>query len=264
VTTDATRTQLVLDQLKDAFDPDRPRAALSLLRHADAGAALPTDPSLADAIAETLGPARARKLTAALALDPCPYCRQGREPCDDCAGSGSVADRVCTPCAGLGLRRCPFCNGTSLAGYDFVPRGLRLAVARHRLDLAAQQTAALRKPPADARALAQGVLAADRARGIAANAAELAHVQSPSRGGAFTAPQAAQLQRDALAAHLPAEAALRDHLRRLGSVYARRAADAPAHKRDLYRRRATHFAALADSPDFAGTALATPRAIARA
>ena len=146
---DADKTTEILDELKSALRKDDRAEAMQILRFADASGAIRRGSGMFSALQKSIGERQAQQLVYDFATDRCPYCKGGREKCEDCGGKGFYSGtKVCHPCAGLGLKRCPFCNGTAFAGYDFVPRGLRQIVLLVRTDFAAEQLKSLCNPEA--------------------------------------------------------------------------------------------------------------------
>ncbi|MDP1662696.1 MAG: hypothetical protein Q8L55_12350, partial [Phycisphaerales bacterium] len=137
---DRDKTELVIEQLKEAVGEGKHKAAMQLLRHADAAGSLKGDGEVIEAIEEAVGKRECAAIVREFAGDSCRYCKGGRETCEECDGKGHVGpEEVCDQCAGLGLSRSPFCNGTAFAGYDFVPTGLRPAVMAQRVHAALKQ-----------------------------------------------------------------------------------------------------------------------------
>jgi len=267
---DADKTGPVLNQLREAARGGNVARAIKLLRHADAGGRLRADASLHAALRSSIGAGAAAAVITALAEDPCPYCKGGRERCRDCEGTGALGTGVCRPCAGLGLRRCPFCNGTSFAGYDMIPRGLRPAVMRARLDSAERQIKALspkrERAPESAKGLARRVVAIDRCRGVLANAVEQVRLNEAGTVGGtemFSESDLRRTERRCRALNAEAEKQIGALLRRLADGFARRAQrpGADAEKRRLAAHRAKVFAGLSTGEGFNDSALRTPGAL---
>lgn len=269
---DSDKTKEVVDALKDAVRGDHLRRAITLLRHADNGGGLRRDPGLVDSLRTAIGAEGARAIVKAFASDRCPYCTGGREKCGDCKGKGYYSEtKVCVPCAGLGLARCPFCNGTSLAGYGFVPRGLQTAVMSARMAIA-ERTISEIAEPVDAsddspRAIASRIVTLDRCRGMLANAVEQARqieTGSPSGRSVLTTAQRMSLEKSARELNGRAESLLRTLLAALASHYADRATSASAGSaRLLAAHRAKVFSRIAKSKDLSDSALRTPRSLIR-
>jgi len=268
---DSDKTDDVLAQLRDAVAQGDMKPAMKLLRHADAGGALRRGSKLLPGLEAALGKRPAAALVKAFASDPCPYCTAGCEKCEECRGKGHFDDaEVCKTCAGLGLRRCPFCNGTSFAGYDFVPRGLRPAVMAVRLAHALEQldslTARAQRPPTSSRETAKLILALDRCRGILANVVEQTRINEIGATGGrqlYTPAQRARTESSCREANARAEAGVRLLLRALAEQFAAKAQRKAAGEPDRPRLapRAQVFARLSAAPDFSDTVFRTPRAL---
>lgn len=269
---DSDRRKPVLERVRDALDEGDLKQAMQLLRHASAGGAWPREGGLFAGLKSGLGIKHVAELVEGFADEVCPYCKGGRTACEDCEGHGHVGEAsVCRPCAGLGLRRCLFCNGTSRAGYDFVPAGLRPAVmlrrlkhARHSVDHAPGHEAHQSR----ARELARRLLELDRDRGIAANAAEQVRLNGPGSAtgrGVYSATQVERVRHAALEINHRAEGQMHALLRQLSEEYASRAEHehGPAldGKRRLSRERAKFFGRLAGEKRFGSSELETPRSL---
>lgn len=269
---DTDKTGPILEELKNALRTGRMKDALVLLRHADAGGKLRNDAGVLAGLRAAVGEKQAASVLNEFAADPCPYCTGGRDKCDDCSGKGYYGEaQVCRPCAGLGLRRCSFCNGTGFAGYDFVPRGLRGAVMSMRLKYAKDQIAALSKDLKDreggSRETAKHILAIDRCRGILANAVEQARLNEIGAPGGrqhYPPAERARIEKESRALNKIAEEAIRVLLRSLGQRFADKAQRLKKgdENRALLGHRAKVFTQLAAAEDFGKSALRTPGALA--
>ncbi len=266
---DADKTPYVLAELKDAARAGDIKRVMKLLRHADAGGRLRAGSGFTAALRSAVGESAATAIARAFATDPCPYCRNGREPCEDCAGTGAIGNKVCRPCAGLGVRRCPFCNGTAFAGYDLVPRGLRPAVMKLRLEFAESQIAGAARHADDrehARQVVGRIFAVDRCRGVLANAVEQVSLDETSTVGGsamFSEDDVSRTRRRALALNGRAEDVIRALLRRLAEGFARRAErpGSNGEARRLVAHRARHFASMSEDESLGDSALRTPAAL---
>jgi hypothetical protein len=268
---DDDKTSHVIAELRDTLASGSVSRAIRLLRHADSAGGLCPNATLHATMKEAVGEKSTAEIVSALAEEPCPYCRAGREPCQDCSGSGHIGPtRICRVCAGLGLRRCPFCNGTALAGYSFVPSGLRPAVVASRLALAAERIRTLAKaaPPAgaSARDLARRIVELDRYRGMLANAVEQVrmHAEQSTLGRVlYTASTHARVEKEARRANAAAEPAIRALFQQLAE-HSRASAQRPGRtkeERALRTNRAKAFAEIAAAANFDGSSLATPRVL---
>ncbi|MBX3390851.1 MAG: hypothetical protein KF691_15490 [Phycisphaeraceae bacterium] len=267
---DADKTAEILDELKTALRKDDLTEAMQILRFADGSGAIRRGSGMLPALQKQIGEKQAQRLIYAFATDPCPYCKGGREKCDDCGGKGFYSGtKVCQPCAGLGLKRCPFCNGTAFAGYDFVPRGLRQIVLLVRTDFAAQQLRTLANPEAATSErpslLARRILAIDRCRGIFANAVEQARIiesRAANERIAFASTDRTRIDREARQQNRIAEKAIRHLLQLLGERSAKKAqASQKERTRELFAHRAKIFARLSTGEGFDSSALETPAAL---
>ncbi len=243
----------ILEAVKARLVAGEPAKAIERLRHADASGTLRRDAGLLKECRHALGAERTDELLKALAGQKCPYCTSGRERCADCDGSGSANDASpCRYCASLGVRRCPFCNGTGFAGFDFVPRGFRPAVLSLRVQFASKQIAVLRRtaaePPAGARECTAHVLAVVRCRGILSNAIEQSRTSetgAPGSQALFSAEQRGRIEEVCLRENARAEKAVRALLAALA-------------ERTKSPERAKMLVALSRSPMFSNSVLQTP------
>jgi hypothetical protein len=267
---DTDKTPAILTELRAALDAGKIPAAVRLLRFADKSGTVRSDVDLLPPLRTAVGAEHAESLVKALAFDTCPYCTAGRDRCEDCAGKGVVSGvKMCAQCAGLGMKRCSFCNGTALAGYGFIPRGLTLAVLKIRVAFAKNQIAALtksaRNPPTTGKDLAKMILSLDRARGMLANAVEQARIHAQGAPGTrvlFSKTEAATIEREARQINEQAEETIRGLLKSLAGLYARRAGGTGDDtRRHLAAHRAKHFANLSEGDRLNGTTLRTPHAL---
>ena len=266
---DADKSDRIMAQLKMDLANGRLKPAMQLLRHAEAGGGVRGGGAMIKDLRAAVGEAPVADLVRAFAEEACPYCRAGREQCEDCGGQGYYDDtRICRSCAGLGLQRCPFCNGTSFAGYDFVPKGLRPAAMNHRLHFAKEQIAELGRPGtprhAGARDIARRILSLDRCRGILANAVEQVRLSKTGAPGAgYSAAERTKIEKECRRDNGVAEAAIRRLLVSLGEHFARKAErpNQDADSRALLAHRAKAFAGLGRGTDFGDSVLRTPAAL---
>ncbi len=265
------QTRRFTEMLREACRTDNVASALDLLRKADTSGRLSPGTPLFSILSEALGPTDAARIVEGFAADRCPYCKAGRESCAECEGKGHDDSRPCATCAGLGLRRCPFCNGTSLAGYDLVPRALLPQVLAARLSAAEKRLALLSRlteePQSRTRDIALQILEIDQCRGALANAVEQAvlHSQdSPAARQLFTTADLESLRAEARRLNSQAETAIRSLLKALADHYASRAeSKGPEGARhSLYEHRAEYFRKLAAAESFNGSVLETPRTLA--
>lgn len=248
----------ILDAVKSCLAAGEPAKAIQRLRHADASGGLRRDAGLLKECRQALGVEATDELVKALAGQKCPYCTSGRERCADCDGSGTADDdSPCRYCASLGVKRCPFCNGTGFAGFDFVPRGFRPAVLGLRVQFASRQISVLKKaaadPPAGARECTAQVLAVVRCRGILSNAIEQSRTSetaapdrpAPGSQALFGAEQRARIEEVCLRENARAEKAVRALLVALAD-------------RTKSPDRSKMLRALSRSPMFGSSVLQTP------
>lgn len=267
---DADKTTEILAELKAALRKDDLTDAMQILRFADGSGAIRRGSGMLPALQKEIGEKQAQRLIYAFATDPCPYCKGGREKCEDCGGKGFYSGtKVCHPCAGLGLKRCPFCNGTAFAGYDFVPRGLRQIVLLVRTDFAAQQIRSLAAPKTAeserASQLARRILALDRCRGIFANAAEQSRIiesRAANERIAFATTDRVRIERESRQQNRIAENAIRFLFRLLAERSAAKArAGRKESTRELFAHRAKIFTRFSAGDGLDASSLATPVAL---
>lgn len=263
---DTDKTGEVLEELRTAVREDKIENAMQLLRFADGAGTLRRDSGMLPALQRAIGEKHAQKLIQAFATDACPYCNNGREKCDDCGGKGWYAgSKVCAPCAGLGLKRCPFCNGTGFAGYDFVPRGLRPIVMLVRTDFAAKQISAAEKfggAKPTSRELKQRIVAIDRCRGVLANAVEQSRLGEIDGRSGLESSDRARVKREAKQQNQRAEKAIRVLLGMLAELYAERTErQRESEQRGLLAHRAKVFGRLSAGESLESSSLRTPAAL---
>ncbi|HMN41126.1 MAG TPA: hypothetical protein PKE29_09790 [Phycisphaerales bacterium] len=207
-----------------------------------------------------LGEACADRLVKWCVVRPCVYCNGGREECAECRGTGEEkGGSVCQDCGGFGSRRCPFCNGTAFAGYDFVPEGLRTVVMSGRVRLALARIAAIgKRSPARASGTDKPmrvVIELDRCRGVLANACERVRLGDATTPGAaeFSHATAVRIEKACRAANAKAEAIIGRYLVAIGG----RAGGS------MSVARAAYLAGVAARPHLAPSAVETPRVFRR-
>ncbi len=270
---DDDKTKAVLQKLAAALRKGTPQEAAQLLLQADSSGALQADPSLFRQMQKALGQKHAHAVTESFVTSKCPYCSHGREKCAECDGQGfSETASVCHMCAGLGLCRCPICNGTALAGYDLVPRGLRPTVLALRLRSAQRQ---LKQCMADqsraakaSRETGRRILHIDRLRCILANASEQANLSKARTADGkpvYTPARKHTLQAQCRQLNGKAEALMGELLRLVAERYAAKALrkDLDAKQRTYNQERAKSFAKLVSANGLADSALKTPFALRR-
>jgi hypothetical protein len=264
---DADKTSEILEDLRAAMREGKGQIAMGLLRFADSSGSLRRDSGMLSALQKSIGEKQTHKLISEFATDPCPYCTNGREKCDDCSGRGYYAkSHVCAPCAGLGLNRCPFCNGTGFAGYDFVPRGLRPIVLLVRADFAAKQIAAAikwnEKTPLSSREITQRIFAIDRCRGVLANAVEQSRLRELDGRSGFEASDRTRIERESRQQNRQAETAIRELFAALAKHYSTSLQNIrDAAKRGLIAHRIKAFAGLSTGDGLDSSSLRTPSAL---
>lgn len=268
---DTDKTELVLEQIKEAVGEGKHKVAMQLLRHADAAGSLKNDDEVVPAIEVAVGKRECATIMKAFAGDSCRYCKGGRETCEECDGKGNLgADEVCDQCVGLGLSRCPFCNGTAFAGYDFVPTALRPSVMALRLHAAKKQISGLAEADAlvglTAAQANKRILEIDRCRGILANAIERARQHSAGAMGArmlFSSAQLDAIERECKEWNRRAEEAIRVLLRGLVERAVAEHGDTglPAAQRRLAASRAKFLVGLSRKAMFGNSVLSTPRVL---
>ncbi len=271
---DSDKSDELLDRFTDLIQRAKVADAMSLLRHAEAGGCLRCD---SDFVARANASMGVRRLTAfvnAFAIDPCPFCRAGREVCEECNGRGTVSSSgVCQECAGLGLVRCLLCNGTSVAGYDLIPRVLRMEVLRARCALAEHRLHMLRgaevKSVESGKKLAARILEIDQCRGMLANAVERARMNelgAPGGTATISKKDFEKLERHCRRLNAMAELAIRSLLIELSGrlITQSKRAGGDGRAKALLIHKSENFARLAQSDEFEGSPLQTPHALTRA
>jgi hypothetical protein len=89
-----------------------------------------------------------RRIIAAFAHHPCPFCKNGLLTCEFCEGKGDIdSTRICETCLGLGLMLCNFCGGTGWSPIQSVPKGMRIAVLLERAHVALSHLGDLSRRP---------------------------------------------------------------------------------------------------------------------
>ncbi len=138
------------------------------------------DHTLTDTLIKTIGKSATKKLITAFAHYPCQFCSKGRTKCENCDGHGKTQkDTMCERCAGLGIERCDFCNGSGWLAIEDLPKGLhttvlvtriQTALARLKLILAKPvPTASKINPKASLKESAQTCIYIDRFVGVLEN-----------------------------------------------------------------------------------------------
>lgn len=270
---DADKTDQILQKLQEAVESGHLKDAKQLLQHADASGRLKSDSGIFAGLKAAVGEKPALAIVKSIALQACPCCTGGREKCDECQGKGFVDDvRVCRVCAGLGLQRCPFCNGTCLAGYDFVPRGLRPTVLVMRLKFAEEQLKSLAKGTDQAtmnvREMVKRIVSVDRCRGILANAVEQARLNEIGASSGlkmYSTASKTKIQRMSRSLNDKAEALIEKLFHALAEKFVRKAQAKGTDNRHrvLHAHRAKVFAELGARQYFGNTSLRTPAALQR-
>lgn len=199
--------------LRDGRDGD----AVRLFLRALAVHGVPGDGALLSALREQIGREETERLIGAFAALDCFYCRRGFDPCVQCRGSGQGEDPrlACLSCMGLGATPCDFCGGSGLATYNFMPPGLRAAVAVARTQAAERRLASAlartpeheadpRKLRAARKALAKQLVELGRDLAIMKNAAQVSRRirEADAKLRTFTARLFARSSRSAEAAQL--------------------------------------------------------------
>lgn len=146
---DGAATGGPLRDLADALDSGRLAQAAALYLSTPVQAEIPRKGTPLSDLQAAIGDLRARRLVAAFATLNCLYCRGGFSRCERCEGSGhaEVKADACLSCFGLGAAACDFCGGSGLATYNFVPAGLRAAVASVRMSSAVRQVETWARQP---------------------------------------------------------------------------------------------------------------------
>ncbi|MBN2446988.1 MAG: hypothetical protein JXO22_09695 [Phycisphaerae bacterium] len=115
----------------------RSTQAVKLFRNAQDHDLFPTGSGLHRWLNKSIGKEATAKLIDAFVRFPCFYCKHGLESCEVCDGRGTISGAIlCEACAGLGVARCGFCDGSGWVTNNIVPPGLRVVVLAERVSRA--------------------------------------------------------------------------------------------------------------------------------
>lgn len=262
---DADHRRRILEEVRSACKAGKFGHAATLLQQATANLSLKNRRIPVRLLRAELGAGCADQLVRWCTVQPCMFCKAGRERCEECGGRGEEqSGAVCHDCGGLGSRRCAFCNGTAFAGYDFVPVGLRVAVMTGRMRLALARIAEIRAKvsASDTAQIIHRLADLERCRGVLANACERVRMGDVTTPGEsiFSHSTAVRIESTCRAANARAEAIVRRLLKSLASR-GNGGAGTPSpgsHGRSISPARAMFLATLADSENLAPSALETP------
>jgi hypothetical protein len=213
-------------------------------------------------VRQVIGEDAARALVAALSDAPCFGCKLGYESCQNCGGSGLVADAlVCRACVGFGQSRCDFCTGSGLATYNALPADFRVEVMARRVARAIRLTDRL---AADGPGAGDAAAAIDREvalimrfnklLGVLENAVVAARtlIRTGQEDRARLEPLVKRIARSAASI----EEQMRAALQRLAGAYRSAEPDEASDVAQANRQaRAAFYEDLLDSPFFEGTGL---------
>jgi hypothetical protein len=122
---------------------------MSLFAKGQAQHLLATTTELPRQLVDLMGKKMAHKLIAVFELSPCPFCKKGRQKCENCDGHGHMEhEMVCVDCLGLGVVLCNFCSGSGWSSIDSVPLGLRSVILLRRSKLAVARIRKILSRPA--------------------------------------------------------------------------------------------------------------------
>lgn len=264
---DADHRRRILEEVRSACKGGKFEHAAKVLQQATANLSLKNRRLPVRLLRAELGASCADQLVKWCTVQPCMFCKAGRDTCEECRGKGEEkSGNVCDDCGGLGSRRCSFCNGTAFAGYDFVPVGLRVVVMTGRMRLALARIAELRAKVSasapDTAQIIQRLADLERCRGVLANACErvrMGDVTTPGEA-VFSHSTAVRIESTCRAANARAEAIVRRLLKSLASHGngGTGTASPGSHGKSISPARAMFFAKLAASDNLAPSALETP------
>lgn len=209
-------------------------------------------------ITATIGREATASLISAFAHYPCFGCTQGREKCEECGGTGRLADgSVCENCLGLGRARCGFCGGSGWVTLDFVPDVLKTPVIEQRARIAVARLANLLAEPLPEvagvrlkqafRACAELLLRLDRQLAVLDNALPI--MEDVARAHPEMRKQLAKLARHCARAARGAEIRVRQLLKRMAAAARMDADDLPRTSlaRERSAKKAQFYEVLADT-----------------
>ena len=209
-------------------------------------------------ITATVGREATASLISAFAHYPCFGCTKGREKCEECGGTGRLADgSVCENCLGLGRARCGFCGGSGWVTLDFVPDVLKTPVIEQRVRIAVARLANLLAEPSPEvagdrpqqafRACAKLVVRLDRQLAVFDNA--LPMIKEIARAHPELREQLAKLARHCVRAARGAGIRVRQLLKRMAAAARMDVDNVPRAPlaRQRSAKRAQFYEALADT-----------------
>jgi hypothetical protein len=209
-------------------------------------------------ITAAIGREATASLISAFAHYPCFGCAKGREKCEECAGTGSLADgSVCEICLGLGRARCGFCGGSGWVTLNLVPDVLKTPVIEQRARIAVARLADLLaeplpevagvRPKQAFRACAKLLLRLDRQLAVLDNALPI--MEDVPRAHPELREQLAKSTRHPVRAASGAEIRVRQLLKRMAAAARMDADNVPRASlaRQRSAKRAQFYEALADA-----------------
>lgn len=158
------RSNGAVARLLHALELDRADEAVRELLQALTANEIPASGDVVGWLARRIGKERTLQLVQAMVRFPCFGCRDGRQPCDACESSGSIAGVPCDTCLGTRLERCDFCNGSGLMAINSVPDAFKLAIIRFRLEAAGKRIRHLLGEPLPGASQGEPAEAVKRAR----------------------------------------------------------------------------------------------------
>lgn len=258
---DADHRRRILEEVRSACQAGKFEHGARLLQQATANLAISKKRIPMRMLRSELGASCADQLVKWCTVQACMYCKGGLEECEECSGKGESNDkRACRDCGGFGFCRCPFCNGTSFAGYDFVPAGLRVVVMSGRVRIAlARITSLSSKSPGqapDVNKLLREVIDLNRCRGVLANACEQARMGDEVSPGqaVFSHTTAKRIESACKKANLVAENTIRRYLKAVANR-------TMAETRLSSGSRIALWTKIAGSPHLSPSILETPMAL---
>ncbi len=266
---EAKAKRVMRDVLRELDLDHRAEAARLFVKGLSHGI-VPEGADLAEWLVETVGTEAAARLIVAFVRCPCFYCEKGREACENCGGRGhSRSGAVCERCAGLGVARCDFCDGSGWVTLNYVPEGLQVRVLVDRAHLAIrsigkqlEQRVPRPSRSAPARSLkecARLLLDLNRAMGVLENS--LVAARELAERDRQWKDRLARVARSSIRAGAKGEARILEIIRCMAAL-ARLQAESAARgsaDRKLATRRADFYESLLDPAKMlAGTGLAHP------
>ena len=142
---DAERNRSI-DGVLALLDQNRPHDATRAFTITWARYGAPPNENARDWLIGACDPRRIKNLIQAYAVESCPYCQCGLDPCIECGGHGHLDhESICEDCVGFGVVPCSFCGGSGWLTLEAIPQPLRPAVMLERAALAVARIQGLRE-----------------------------------------------------------------------------------------------------------------------